>query len=85
MPLEPHAFKTDDVDLASFLSAQGHQVEVYRQDGNRRATFEFSRDSNLPALIESYATGEAMVSARALLAARRRLFHRVRDLEGGRP
>lgn len=77
------SFTTGDVDLASYLVATGRKAEVYRQDGQHLATFAFHRDTELPHLIEGYSAGSATISARKLLAARRRLFHQVRDLGRG--
>ena len=74
-------FRTDDIDLAAFLSANGHAPNVDRQSGEHLATFTFQRTPELLNLVEQFVTGEAVVCVKGLLSSRRRLFNAVRALQ----
>jgi len=77
-------FATSDTNLSAYLlAATGRQPEICRQDGQNLVTFKFRRDSKLSRLIEEYLSGEATISARAVLSARSRIFHMVRNFERG--
>lgn len=75
-------FETTDLDLASFLEASDHgPPSVLRDTRTGLASFHFSRDSEIEALIVAYSSGAAFANVRRLLAARRRLFHEVRRVQ----
>jgi hypothetical protein len=83
---DTRVYTTNNIDQSAFLDVNGHKPEVHKGAGDQQATFTFIRTPQLLDLIEEYSSGSAMISAHALLSARRRLFHRVRGLErGGRP
>lgn len=81
MPNDTRDFLTNSLDLAAYLAAHGREPGVYRDRERKLASFVFRRDEALLALIEKFSTGEGI--EKPLLAARRRLFHAVRQLQGG--
>ena len=81
MPNDTREFQTNSLDIAAYLAAHGREPGVFRDKGEQLATFVFRRDDALLALIVKFSTGGGI--EKPLLAARRRLFHAVRRLQGG--
>ena len=77
---ETHDYQTDSLDLAAFLVARGRYPSTLHDTSRNVAIFSFRRDNELLAFIEEYLSGIATVSAKMILAARRRLYHEVRRL-----
>jgi len=61
-------FKTDSIDLASFLWAAGYTPTVERDQGSNRALFTFTESPELLAAIVNYERGVALPAKRLLNA-----------------
>lgn len=73
-------FRTDSINLASYLNACARYHRRITQDaGKRTATFHFDRDPELLRLVAEFASGEAMVNAVAVLNARAKLFREIKE------
>ena len=76
--------ETKDIDVAAYLIIScGTFPEVLRDQCDGQAIFEFEHRTELQAALIEYATGSAMIPARQLLGARRRLYYEVRKVTGG--
>lgn len=76
--------ETKDLDLAAYLATScGTFPEVLRDQCDGQAIFEFEQRPEIHAAMIEYATGAAVIPARQLLGARRRLYYEVRKLTTG--
>ena len=77
------SLETQDLDLAAYLEAvTGIEVKPeYLRPG--LTSFHILTTPKTDQAILEYTTGEAMVNAKALLLARRRLYCAVRDVQRG--
>lgn len=77
-------YETRDLDLAAYLAATvDFPSEILLDRLDNQAVFEFDLTASLHSAVVEFATGPAMIPARRLLAARRRLFHEVRRVRVG--
>lgn len=76
--------ETKDLDLAAYLATScGTFPEIMRDQFDGQAIFEFEQRPEIYAAMIEYATGAAMIPARHLLGARRRLYYEVRKVTAG--
>lgn len=76
--------ETKDLDAAAYLATSCATFpEVLRDQFDGQAIFVFEQRPEIQAALIEYATGVAMIPARQLLGARRRLYYEVRRVTAG--
>lgn len=76
---------TGDIDQAAYLSAKCGTLpaDILRDTATGQVVFEYEATALIHEAIVEFATGQDNISARRLLAIRRRLYHEVRRIKGG--
>jgi len=72
-------FKTDSIDLASYLAAYGATPTIEQVPGSKRALFTFTETTDLLAAVIGYETG-ALLPAKRLLNVRSWLYREASNV-----
>lgn len=66
MPTSQRVFKTESIDLASFLTVDGATPTTERAEGGKRALFTFTESPELLESVVNYERGAALPAKRLL-------------------
>jgi len=75
-------FRTEFIELASFLVASGHEAKIFKNPLEKRAIFEFIETDDLLKAIVSYEGGSPL-PAKRLLNVRSQLFREASQVVKG--